>query len=643
MMDSARKEARNRQWDKAIGEARADVEAAELDQERRIASLAAADQQSPTLFIRTCSQSKRLVRYRDPRHKWWHLLDWAAQEEKQRVRLGLDHLRGVPLDLLQNLNDSQLQELSSNQKLFAQFYGGENCSECTGSFPSRAYSKKKMRSMEWSLLKLVLKLLFISSEKLADLETRPTPSGIISRAVSWERERWKDSLEETGRRLELLRAEDEQSDLYENFPSPVAPRFTHSPNQREDELHSLNMKLQADLMTLTSENPDDLSAICSQLLLLHIAPDIDTYNVLLIRFCQLNRTPLVHAVLDSMMETHVRPNEITHAALLRFYSYTNNVEGFRRYRFKMDGWERGLALADPSRDTNFLVSSQYHWTWNGKISVKARMNKDVYTSIIVGSLKLRNRGVAKKNYERMVREGWQPTIEILEAILRDCCLGDKDLNSGLAVWKLLLGFQDRGHRISQSAYNSMMELCDSAFNMVLKEVQAFEDFINSIRIAQKMHYLTVKKHKKRRGKIIRLILSLAPPALEKPTSKAFPLGMDLIVRPPDQPMEVLVISDEQDIVDNFSTQGQGTAMLGVDRLEHPLPQDVQSDSGSKPSYEPVQESWKHENSCKNARFVDVEAWARSNPQLQGLPSTWAMSKRQEPNTGANGRLLLTDD
>ena len=647
MMDSARKESRNRQWDKAIGEARADIEAAELDQERRLASLAAADDHT-----HTGPQKKYLVRCWDPRHKWRDLLDWAAQEEKQRKLSGFDQWRGVPLETLQNLTGSQLEELSSDRNLFSQFYGGDKCSECTESAPSWTYSKKKLRSLEWSLLRLVIRLLSISTERLEDLETSHVRSKrTICKALSWKRERWKEALEDAQRRLEMLRAEDEYSDLYDNFPSPMAPQFIYSPCQREDELHTLNIKLQAELMALTSENSDDLSTVCSHLLILRVAPNVHTYNLLLVRFCQLRKCSLVHAVLDSMVESHVRPNEVTHATLLRFYANTNDARAFRKYRLKMGGWEQGLALADPGRKLNPISLSQFRMTPNGKIYIKARMNEDVYASMIIGSLKLRERGIAKRFYEKMVREGWQPTVEILEAILKDCCLGDRDIKSGLAVWELLLVLHDRGHQISLSAYESMIKLWDFAFDLVLKKVQALENSIKLSRRPQKQRL-----------------------ARKNFTTRSIPPKKDLILQPPDQSMNVLVISERQDTaclalypapehrehvefearvtdIDPIHKRVLGRAEMEpstsakektISSTHDGQQQDILIRSELQIPRKPSEGSLEYEISTETAECIDVEAWVRSNPRMHGPRSRWVSPQSQDGSTGRDGRLLLAN-
>ncbi|KAL9127713.1 MAG: hypothetical protein Q9217_003464 [Psora testacea] len=471
--DSTRKEARNRQWDRAISETRSEMEAAEIDQERRIASLVEA-QDHFDLEKKVSSETPiRLIVF-PRRQEWMDVLSWAARQDVQRAAAGFQEWRGVPLELLQNLSESDLQQLLSDKRLLHRFYGGPDCSSLVADPPSWTMSTKKLRTLEWSGLKLVLRLLLHSSQESSEGGPQPTAKTVF-RLLSRERVHWQEKAQEANKRLALLFSNDKHSNIYCNFPSPEAPQYDYSPGAHDDELVESNIALQAILGELTACCLDKISKICAHLLLLHVAPNIHTYNLLLVRFCRLQEDALVHAVLDSMRESHVRPNEITHATILRFFTVCEDKQGFRSYLCQMNGLQQGLALAHPERGIHPIAGSRYHrfGLQNHKLAEKARMNSEVYSSAIVGLLKMFRREEAMWYYRNMISEGWKPTVEILTALIQDC-YDIADFASGLKIWVYLRRMRRKGINIGRSAYESMLRLCDRCgrdrlYDMILKE------------------------------------------------------------------------------------------------------------------------------------------------------------------------------
>ncbi|KAL9100661.1 MAG: hypothetical protein Q9163_003988 [Psora crenata] len=479
IVDSARKEARNKQWDRVIGETRAEVESAELDQQRRIAYLAEVQEQSK---IEGYVPSEIPIRYITfPRSRWADLLSWARIQEEERASAGFQDWRGVPLGLLQRLSEVDLQQLLSDKRVLHRFYGGSDCLRLVADAPSWTLSKKKLRTMEWSVLKLVLRLLLHSSRQSRFHEPQPTANA-VSRLLSRERVQWQGKVQDADRRLTLLFSEDEHSSIYANFPSPEAPRYDYSsPGKHDEELMESNVALQAVLGELAALSTDRISKVCAHLLLLRVAPNIHTYNLLLVRFCQLREDALVLAVLDSMRESHIRPNEITHATILRFFTITNDKEGFRLYIEQMSGLRQGLALAHPERDIHPVAVSRYRrfGLHKHKLAEKARMNSEVYSSAIVGLLKMFGRGEAMRYYGRMVNEGWKPTIETLTALLQDC-YDLADIVSGVKVWEYIQALRDKGTEIGKVAYECMLRLCDRCKEEVLYQQILNEGICNNV-------------------------------------------------------------------------------------------------------------------------------------------------------------------
>ena len=452
-MDSARKKERNRQWERAIGETRAEIEAAELDQNRRLIALMGINGEAQIVQ----EKSSHLIQRIPQRLIWNQTLRWAAAQEKERVVAGFQEWRGVPLELLQNLTHPELQEFLSNKYILYAFYGGKDCSGLVADARGRDLTAKKLRTQEWSMLKLVIRLLsnFPSYPDAAAASSNP-----VNCILPQERLHWKHVLEDSQRRLKMLKAEGRFSDIYDTFPSPTSPKYRFSPSEREEELKVFNLHLQEGLREVVSSSAVNLATICAKLLEMPTAPNIHTYNLLLVRFCQLGQNSLVHAIFESMQETHLRPNEITHTTMLRFFAATNDKIGFRRYVRMMSGFDQGLALANPDRVIHPNVRSRYRWFGRfKKAAEKARMNEDVYTALITGFLRFSRRNDAILYYEQMIREGWKPTVEILKAVLQDC-YDTADSISGFQVFKLLRSAAINSSKVVQEAYGTVQKLCE---------------------------------------------------------------------------------------------------------------------------------------------------------------------------------------
>ena len=455
MMDSAMKEERNRQWDKAIGKAKAEVEAAELDLERRLAKLVVCDGEA-----QTDQEISSLPIKRFRKSKWIDILRWAAVQERQRVAAGFEDWRGVPLELLRRLSNSELQKLLSNKYILHDFYGGKNCSEMVANACGRDLAAKKLRTQEWSMLKLVIRLLSHVSSDAKAATVSSKSSEPINCLLPNDRQHWKHVLEDSERRLMMLKEESRFSSVYDTFPSPQNPKYEFSPWQREDELKIFNIHLQDALREVTSSLRIKLATICAKLLEMRTAPSIHTYNLLLVRFCQLKEKSLVHAVFESMRETHLRPNEVTDTTMLRFFAATEDKIGFYLYVNMMNGYNQGLALADPGRMIHPIARSRYRWFGqnNYKAAEKARMNEDVYTALIIGYIRFSKRNYAMLYYEQMICEGWKPTVEVLQVILEDCYKA-WDFASGFRVFELLRSIATNSSQILQDVYGSIQELC----------------------------------------------------------------------------------------------------------------------------------------------------------------------------------------
>ena len=479
--DSRKKDDRRKQWDKVIAEARATVEATELQQQSRLAAL--SDDAKVEAIVRTRAsqddisaessfkdvedwdsqqneeQDQMVPITNDTSDTWLDVFDWAQEQHKIREASGFQDWKGPPLGLLQSLSKAQLDELLSDGRLLRRFYGGPDCNSLVDEQSKYPLSKKKLRTLEWSVAKLVLHLLsYCSKNSLQSREDPSCPTKSLLRKLL-KREKIESRLEYTRERLRTLHADSRDQRYYENFEAPEFPIYEDITLERFEQRTHMNLFLQKLLVLMKSNRTvnDFMPKICYNLLAARAPPNTHTYNMLLVRFCVLGNKDLVRVVLTSMRETHIRPNEITHATLLRYYTATRDGTEFFHYWRRMEGYQQGLALANPEhpihpvvKERHLLFGASHH-----KAAEKARMNGQVYESLIVGALQFFTRITAMQFYRNMISEGWSPSLGILLAILQDCC-HRLDWAVGSAVIEQIGGIKER---LDTLAYEWMLRLC----------------------------------------------------------------------------------------------------------------------------------------------------------------------------------------
>lgn len=483
--DSRRKDKRRRQWDKVIREAKAAVEATEIQQQNRLAALSEArvealENPSAAGYNAATERATKEVEAWNAQESegqdhrvsipnngtdnygtdtWLDVFEWARKQDKIREVCGFQDWKGPPLSLLQSLSWSQLNELLANEWLLRRFYGGPDCHSLVDGPSIHPYSMKKVRTLEWSVAKMVLKLLMYGFKEDSDIKEDsefPTNS-LLAKLLDGETIHGK--LDHIEQRLSTLHADLRSQAYYETFDRPQLPNYDDITVEEYEQTTALNKSLR-DLLMLMEKGMDSgdlISKICYNLLTARTPPTIHTYNMLFVHLCALEKDGPVKAVFYSMLESHIRPNELTHATLLRYFTTTGESLGFFEYMDRMNGRGRGLALANPKLSTHPLLSERYqmHGRYYLKIFEKGRMNGQVYESLIVGAMHFSSDQLAMHYYRNMISEGWSPSLEIFLAILQGCY---RRLNwtVGIAVLEQL---ERTAEKMTTLIYEWMLRLC----------------------------------------------------------------------------------------------------------------------------------------------------------------------------------------
>ena len=467
-------------------------------------------------------ESEELVRQTPVSHNefetWLDVFEWAREHHQIREASGFQNWKGPRLSLLQSLSAADLYELLADKRLLRYFYGGPDCANLVDRARPYRLTIKKIRILEWSIAKLVLSLLMYSSKPWDD-PGRPTTS--LLRNVLGDKT-IESKIGQIQERIRLLHIDHIDFSYYADLDHPSLPNYDGTIVADDEQTREMNRSLHH-LLVLMEESTDPgdvMSKICYHLLTARAPPNTDTYNLLLVRFSLLAMEDHFKAALISMRQSHIRPNEITHTtALLHFTRMEDRVAFFHTLEL-MEGRRYGLTAKSRELVHHPLLREQFFPRGkNSRMAIeKARMNGQVYESVIVGAMKFVRDGIARQYYRRMISEGWSPTFGTLLAILQDCCRR-VDWTVGYEVLQQL---EKTAEKVNTLTYEWMLRLCQRC-----RQSEFFDQIlINGVRcgaLPASMLALTDRDKAKGIGYLIKRAKSRQPPKaigrLEKAATK----------------------------------------------------------------------------------------------------------------------------
>ncbi|MCJ1229531.1 hypothetical protein MMC12_006198 [Toensbergia leucococca] len=528
--DANRKDARRKQWDKVIKEAKDELAALETRQQNRLDSLP-KDVPIRTVIskegvgeqdmvrrmtirndqdlarkaavaegvkykegfggqglVRRCTSGSRL-------EEWEHALKRTSWQAEERVALGFEDLRGLPLSLLENLSNFEIEQILVNPQLMDPVRGKANSDPWTTEDPTYLFSKKKTKTFELSVAKMVLRF-FLRTVKEKHVQDDLKPGEDKSQVKVSHPQDLPRKIEVFDKRLAHLRQCHYTSEMVNRTERPTYPRYRMTPDPMSDNGAALPSILLTLFKTFymmerqsgsVGEGPDLdslISKICYNVLASPTPPTIHTYNTLLVHFIRLKEFDLARAVLASIKETYVVPNEVTVSATLKFYTLTHDRLGFDDYVQRMEGKLTGLIKAYQDTGVEAVDNRVFqpyprlyaaHYTrdkQSGQLILndldratgqtarqeliqKVPQNQTTYGALIHGALRLSGLGHAAKYFDRMVEEGWEVNIEILTSLLRACFV-ERDWSLGLRFWSEILALKDAAN---EKACYWMLCLC----------------------------------------------------------------------------------------------------------------------------------------------------------------------------------------
>ena len=386
---------------------------------------------------------------------WLDVFEWAREQHQIREASGFQDWKGPRLSLLQSLSAADLHDLLADKRLLRYFYGGSDCANLVDRPRPYPLTIKKIRILVWSITKLVLSLLMYSSKPWDD-PGRPTTS--LLRNVLGD-ETIGSKIDQIQERIRILHIDDIDFSYYADLDCPSLPNYDRMIVADDEQTREMNKSLHRLLVLMEeSTDPDDvISKICYHLLTARAPPNTETYNMLLVRFGLLGLEDQFKAILISMRQSHIRPNEITNTTTLLHFTRMEDRVGFFHTLELMEGCHLGLTARRRELIPHPLLWEQFFLRGSQSYMAieRARMNSQVYESVIVGAMKFVRDGVARQYYRRMISEGWSPTFWTLLAILQDCCRRI-DWTVGYEVLQQL---EKTTEKASTLTYEWMLRLC----------------------------------------------------------------------------------------------------------------------------------------------------------------------------------------
>ncbi|KAK0305741.1 hypothetical protein LTR82_016677 [Friedmanniomyces endolithicus] len=226
----------------------------------------------------------------------------------------------------------------------------------------------------------------------------------------------------------------------------------------------------------TDTVPALLAKIAYNLSISSAPPNIETYNTLLLGLSKVKQYPLVDRIIGSMRKTHMRPNEVTNAAVLSHFTTTNNAAGFVTRVELMRGKYCGLALARPDIHINEAGAARLRRVQRegkeDKVIQLPYPTPKVFDALIRGVMKFSGFDTALSICKGMGHEGWGLCLSGLTPLLEHCA-DYGHWTSGLAIWGQIQALRLRSlqrhadrrgesEKVPMTAFAAMIRLCSKA-------------------------------------------------------------------------------------------------------------------------------------------------------------------------------------
>lgn len=360
---------------------------------------------------------------------------------------------------------------------------GEAWADTENPIPSRRIRLQREAAMARLVFCLISELFTARPDNPEAEERRPyihldLPDGKHVRLSSDDISDISHNIEELTFRLSVLRglrASPHAMSLIVDTPSPHYEVAEETEREAEIARAAQQNDTLIDIFANSTSLDELLSALCTAILGQRVAPNIHTYNILIVKFQDLGLRQAVRHAIGALLSSAILQNEITHVAILNYYLFYSSPYLFRGYCNVMQGVAgQGVGRADydvkepeallnPSHLSVSFKDLTYPRTGPdtpSQVLRTASMNQEVYEATIVGLLHIREFANAMRQYSSMLANGFRHSVRIHEAML--CASVDQeDWELGCTVWEHL---QSASESVSTLSYYWMLQLCSRFAN-----------------------------------------------------------------------------------------------------------------------------------------------------------------------------------
>jgi len=300
-----------------------------------------------------------------------------------------------------------------------------------------AWTPKKLATVELSVAKMTVRFALESYKEDEAPRSMFSFLDLASHMDASVRRGYQDTLRELQWKQEQLKACD-PFDL-SSFEHVRHPRYDLDSGIEEGQAWELDNALLSVLRRHSNRElslQETLNRISYNLMSAPVAPEVRTYEILLSRLSMLGHHNIADIVIESFLESHIRPNELIVPSILTHYTRSDDHGGFTKFLRMLDGYYGGLMLSKPTTPLDGVAAKAGRINPRGdKIIQLMTLDPPIYSAIIMAHLHFNDLPPALAICDAMLEQRRGPDLAAMVALLRHESQYGRRLKRFLFIWR----------------------------------------------------------------------------------------------------------------------------------------------------------------------------------------------------------------